>query len=420
MQAVPFGASDTPARDSERALKTSLEAALREAPDEAGARGLYFDLLQRLARTRTGLLTAWLPEVPTPLFLRCGTSDASSLHEVFGQGKYGFTPNHAPARILDLGAYVGYAAVYLANRFPGARIVCVEPVPANHRILLLNTLPYRDVVALNAAVWRSTGRLARTGVVSDRSSILAQTAESGLGTFSCYAVPDILRMQGWDRADYVKCSIEGAEKVVFADPGQDWIGGIDALAIETHDRPAPGWSAVAACFDAAQYRHARHGAVDVYVREVPRAVPPEARTILLAQATPELWTLKLENVASAPWGFFLFDERGLQLHPNAPNQLAARAIFTPRCAGQTRFSTELLLAGPPCEDVLFRVTIRRVADGAALLEAAQRVRHGAPVTWAERTPLLVGPHEVTLQTEMAPGTSSNGHAWARWIEPRLD
>ncbi|MBV9734592.1 MAG: FkbM family methyltransferase [Acidisphaera sp.] len=421
MQAVPAAPPHTPPmQDGEIRLKAGLEAALRGTPGDDATRRLYFSLLQRIAGARTGLLAVHLPELRAPLFLRCGTTDAASLHQVFAEGKYALAPNHAPAHILDLGAYVGYAAVFLASRHPAARILCVEPVPANHRLLLLNTLPYRGIATLNAAAWRSTGRLARTDLTGDWGSILAATGESGLGAFPCYSVADMLRIQGWERADTVKCSIQGSEKAVFADPAQDWISGIDALAVETHDRLVPDCSGtVAACFDPAQYAHTRQGAVDVWLRRSPRTGAPAPRAIALAQSDVGVGALRLENVAQAPWAFFLFDERGLQLHPNPPNRPPARAVFTQTCDGQSGFSADILLAGPPCDDVLFRVAIRRVADGAVLLDASRRVRQGAPLAWSERTPLLNGPHELTLQTEMAPEAVSNANAWARWIEPRL-
>ena len=44
-------------------------------------------------------------------------------------------------------------AALFANRFPDARIICLEPDDANVEILRLNIAPYPNLVALRAALW---------------------------------------------------------------------------------------------------------------------------------------------------------------------------------------------------------------------------------------------------------------------------
>jgi methylase of polypeptide subunit release factors len=140
------------------AAKHALEAALAAQPQDGGLRAQYFAQLETLARQHVGLCDARLPEYDHPLFFRAGTSDIANLLQIFRDGEYDFALHATPRRILDLGAYVGYAAVYLARRFPAAEIFCIEPSPSSFRMLLLNTLPYRAISHLNAAVWRHAGR----------------------------------------------------------------------------------------------------------------------------------------------------------------------------------------------------------------------------------------------------------------------
>src|SRR5579864_5680478 len=98
--------------------KYALEAALRREPDNPELRARYRDVLGRINRTMLGLETIVLPELMNPLYFRCGSSDLANFDQVFGQEEFSLTLPASPTRILDLGAYVGYAAVYLAHRFP--------------------------------------------------------------------------------------------------------------------------------------------------------------------------------------------------------------------------------------------------------------------------------------------------------------
>lgn len=412
----------TPVGERELGAKRALEDAMRSEPDNQNLRTLYFQKLDSIARSHVGLCEAFLPELPHALQLRCGTSDIENLVQIFLRQEYDFPlDGPTPTRILDLGAYVGYAAVFFANRFPDAQILCVEPVQASFRMLLLNTLPYRNTTHLNAAVWSHGGRLRIAGMHGgDWGYQLAEAAEGDQIAYRCLPVPEIVRMRGWNAADFVKCDIEGAEAALFADPAAEWIGKLDVLAIETHDRMVPNSAtAVAACFDADRFAHIRQGDLDVYQRRPNERPGARPRVIPLIHAGPGLSSMQVRDAPAEIYGFFLFEDRGCQLHPNPPGGPPAQLVFTIDCDGQNRFTSIVLHAGQPAEDVVFRVTIRRLSDGALLMDSARRVLPGAGAEWSEPTPKLIGRHTVTLETEMAPGASRNMNAWARWIDPRL-
>jgi len=415
-------AESDPAAEQGLAVKRALESAMRSEPDNALVRAIYFQQLERIARTHVGPCEVYLPELPHPLALRCGTSDIDNLAQIFLGREYDFPLDlPPPARILDIGAYVGYAAVALAIRFPQAQILCIEPVPASFRFLMLNTLPYRNIAHLNAGVGRNTGRLRVAAIHGgDWGHQLAEATDPEQGGYPSYTVDEILRMRGWDRAEFVKCDIEGGEAALFADASAGWIGRLDVLAIETHDHMAPNSANIVnACFDPSLFAHERHGELEVYQRRVegkPMALPP---VISLIHSGPGLRAMAVRNVTPEQWGFFLFDDRGCQLHPNAPGGPPAQLVFTLDCRGQNRFSSVIFHAGQPAEDIIFRVRIHRISDHAVMMDSARRVLAGVAGEWKEPTPKLVGRHEVILETEMAPGASRDMNAWARWIEPRL-
>ena len=402
--------------------KDALEAAMRSEPENQAVRTLYFQELRRLVRTHVGLCEARLPELPHPLTLRCGSTDIDNFEQIFLRGEYDFVLDlAAPPRILDLGSYVGFAAVFMANRFPDAQILCVEPVPSSFRILLLNTLAYRNISHLNAAAWRHNGRVQVAGIDGGHWDYQLADAEDGAqGEYRCFTVGEILRMRGWDRAEFVKCDIEDGEAALFADPSADWILGLDVLAVEIRDRTVPNSAvAVAACFDTARFTHARYQEFKIYQRRMEEQQLPKPPVIPLIHSGPGFSPIAVTDVPMTNSGFFLFDERGCQLRPKPPGEPPARIAFNVHCEGQNRFTTVVLHAGKQADDIIFRVRIRRLSDNAAIADSARRVLAGAGAEWAELIPLMHGLHEIVLETEMAEGASSNSSGLARWIDTRL-
>lgn len=434
------GDARAPAPDAQAVLplqrdllaKMELEAAMLASPADAKLRAGYFDLLFSFSALRTGLSHAVLPEIGHPLYFRCGSSDVANLAQVFRDGAQAFPMQATPLRILDLGAYVGYAAVFLARRFPQAELLCVEPTPDSFRLLCLNTMPYRRISRRRVAAWHHPARL---GVAAryygDWGTQLQDQLPEEQRRIEALDVPGLLREAGWDQVDLVKCDIEGAETAVFADPLASWLHRLDTVAIETHEAIAPGSAAVVeACFPGTLFRRTTHGETTVYERHVPfRALrTPPPRTLRLIHAEPGLFPFGLQDVSPAPWGFFSFDGTSCQLHPNAPGEAPARVVFPRTLDGQTRFACTLMHAGREACNLRFSVRVER-EDGSVAAAVERVVRPGISEELVLRMPGsagaggpwqgLFGRHRIILQVEVAPGGTHNHNAWARWIDPRL-
>jgi FkbM family methyltransferase len=402
--------------------KMEMETALLAAPHDRALRAAYFDRLARFAGSRTGLSHALLPELGHPLYFRCGSTDVANMAQVFRDEVYGMPLRATPLRILDLGAYAGYAAIYLARRFPYAAITCVEPTEASFRMLTLNTTPYRRITALNLAAWHHATRL---GVAAryngDWGTQLADLLPEAERTVPAHAVSDILRMVGWDQVDLIKCDIEGSERAVFADPNLPWLHRLDTLVIETHDYIAEGCvAAVAACFDPTLFERRSHGENEVFERHVPLRMLPQLprRELALVHNEPGLFPLALRDVSPQPWGFFTFDGNSCQLHPNQPGEKPARAVFARTLDSQTRFVATLHHAGHPAAAVVFTLRIER-EDGTVVVETERALVAQERMRFEQTFPPLIGRHRIILQTAMAPEAEHNFNAWARWLEPKL-
>jgi len=427
--AVPAPGADRPrapvvlsALQRELIGKMELEAAMVAAPYDQALRARYFGLLQQFAGMRSGLSHALLPELGHPVYFRCGSSDANNLAQIFRDNAYGFPLRATPARILDLGAYAGYAAIYLARRFPQAQVLCVEPGEDNFRLLTMNTAPYRRIRAIQAAAWHSTTRLGvGARYYGDWGTQLQDRGADAERTIQAYSVPDLLAMAGWRGAEFVKCDIEGSEAAVFADPHARWLELVDVLAVEIHERIQPGASeAVAACFDPAMFEHGRQGETDLFTRRTPlRALAhPPPRELHLINSEPGLFPFALKDVARAAWGFFTFDGDSCQLHPNPPGDRPAQAVFPRTLDGHRRFVATLHHAGYPSPAISFTFIVE-AENGSEVLRAEHALSSGEKTTLNVNLPGLSGRHRLILQTEMAPGSPHNFNAWARWLAPRV-
>ena len=401
--------------------KAELELALQASPAEAGLRAAYFDLLQQLGAGYVGFGHAVLPELGHPLYFRGATPDVLNLAQMFRDQVLEVPIAATPRRILVLGAYAGYAAVWLAQRHPLAEIACVEPMPVNLRLLALNIGPWPRIRMLGTAVWHSITRLAVGKRLSgDWAPSLHDRAEEEERLVQALPVANLLAALGWSQVDFVLCDAVGAEAAVFADPLTPWLRQLDVALVRTHPHLLPGVDqTVAACFPAAFYDHRRHGDYELFQRHVPlRAYPPAPPRLKLIPDEPGLTPLHLYDLEPVPWAFFVFDGKSCQLHPNMPGQPPARAVFPLHLAGQTRFSATLQHAGTSGSPVMFTLVLQ-LPDGSEVTRAERVVGVGEHVAWSVPLAAPTGAHHVVLQTAMAPESANNNNAWARWLEPTL-
>lgn len=175
--------------------------------------------------------------------LRKQTTDWPTYQQVFNAEEYAFEHEPAPRRILDLGANVGYSAIYYHRRFPQAQIIAVEPSAANAAAARANIAlagADRSITVVESAIWPSVTHLAITNPDANAWAFRVAEVEAGTpGSFPASTVPSLMRRFDWDRIDLVKIDIEAAERFLFA-RDTEWLARVEELVIELHDRFTPG------------------------------------------------------------------------------------------------------------------------------------------------------------------------------------
>jgi FkbM family methyltransferase len=180
-----------------------------------------------------------------PVSVRKGTSDGAVLAQCLIETQYDFDPNFEPKVILDLGANIGCAAVYFANRWPNAKIVSVEPVLDNFRMLVSNVRMYSNVVPIHAAINHADGDVVISVPGTDfwAASVRAKGKSDGNAhTVRGITIDTLLKENRLELIDIVKIDIEGSEVDVFSRGPLNWLMRTRLVVIELHDGLRSGCS----------------------------------------------------------------------------------------------------------------------------------------------------------------------------------
>lgn len=175
------------------------------------------------------------PGLAAPLRLRPRTSDISIFEAVFIEDEYGPLTGLNPKVVIDGGANVGISTVRLAQLFPDATIVAVEPDDANFAQLTANTRHLKNVIPVRAGLWHVSGRLAIENPGAEPWSLRCRPTDTDdPDGFDGMTIQGLLAANGLQHCDILKLDIEGAEHALFENAG-DWIGRVhQAVMLEVH------------------------------------------------------------------------------------------------------------------------------------------------------------------------------------------
>jgi FkbM family methyltransferase len=156
-------------------------------------------------------------------------------------------PNIRHPFIIDAGGYIGTAAIVLAEAYPNATVVSLEPSRANFALLKQNVSRHKNIVALNKALAsepgvmtlrnRGTGQWGFTIVPSPKDNPASEAIEQ----VECVTVEMLMREFGASGIGVLKLDIEGGERALFS-ADTEWIAKTEAICIELHDRIVDGCS----------------------------------------------------------------------------------------------------------------------------------------------------------------------------------
>lgn len=183
--------------------------------------------------------------------------------------------------VVDMGANIGLASLFLQARYPAARLVCVEPVRANTELIRVNAAQNGfDWIVERAAIagtsgtvtlhpnewWSSSTTTAgvaeyREGNPGRLEKVLAMPPEE----VEAVTVEQLMDRHGLDQVDILKLDVEGAEADVFAQD-TSWLERVRVLIVEIHDKYVDR-AAIESVLQRAGFEKqvGRHGPTDAFV-----------------------------------------------------------------------------------------------------------------------------------------------------------
>jgi FkbM family methyltransferase len=165
------------------------------------------------------VLGAYRTRRGVPYFIR-HVHDTGIFHEVFIPGEYEPPPAVArlisslgrPPRVLDLGGNIGLFAVWCRDRWPGARVVSVEPDPDNLELLRRTAGAGEGIDVVAACAGREDGSVRFVAGKFCESHVADSDSTEATIEVPCVDVFPMARS-----ADVVKMDIEGSEWEILAD-----------------------------------------------------------------------------------------------------------------------------------------------------------------------------------------------------------
>jgi FkbM family methyltransferase len=192
------------------------------------------------ARSQSPLIPVHLRGTPRPIVLRRHSSDFEVFRQVFFDQHYGRLPLRDPRVILDAGANVGLSALFFLRSYPRARVIALEPDPANYAVAARNLRGYRSrCTLLPAALWSHRGEvIVQRGVFGDGREWASCVRVDPAGTgprVAALTLRDIMKQFALEDIDLLKIDIEGAEAAVFSSDDLVPFDHVRCIAIELHD-----------------------------------------------------------------------------------------------------------------------------------------------------------------------------------------
>jgi FkbM family methyltransferase len=181
------------------------------------------------------------PGIRYPFRLRPDTSDIPTFYQVFLYREYDINFGN-PEVIIDGGANIGLFAILMKNKFPEARIICVEPDPENFELLKENLQYYDGIHVEQQGIWDKETRLFIHDKFNEGKWGMVVEESVELGTINAISISGIMDKYGFDQIDLVKLDIETSEKQVFSANFMSWLPKVNMLIVELHDKLEPGCS----------------------------------------------------------------------------------------------------------------------------------------------------------------------------------
>lgn len=195
-------------------------------------------IFQRLFIPKNHLVKISIPGYNHPVYVRNNPSDTQIFTQIFLREELKIALKKPPGTIIDGGANIGLATVYLKIRYPDAKIIAVEPDHSNFEMLLKNTRPFENIVCYNKGIWNSNTKLKIINKDAGNESFVLNAVdinEINTDTIDAITINSIVKDNNIKNIELLKLDIEGSERRVFEDNYLGWLSITDHMLVEIHN-----------------------------------------------------------------------------------------------------------------------------------------------------------------------------------------
>jgi FkbM family methyltransferase len=187
-----------------------------------------------------------IASVDREVTVRAQTTDVRCLEKIFLHQEYKPLFSIAPKVIVDGGANIGLSTLFFAREYPQAKIIAIEPELSNFTMLQKNCGHLPHVTLVRGAIWSKTTPLVIGNPSGEKWSFTVTNsstpATASATEVEAVTIPSLLHRLGETHIDLLKLDIEGAERDLFMNGAEAWIGAVSVIIIELHDWMQPGCS----------------------------------------------------------------------------------------------------------------------------------------------------------------------------------
>lgn len=185
---------------------------------------------QRLRPRHPARLYRLVTDTGLTLWYRRDRGDIQSIREILVDEIYRLPEGVRPTSLVDFGAHIGVATVWLCREYQISDVAAVEPHPDNFALLERNC---RDNDLKGHLVQAAVG--AASGEVLFSAPSHSNLGRTGTGDDVVESVGVDTLMRGLAFApDLVKIDIEGGEGELFTDDVIAWVDRVQAIVMEMH------------------------------------------------------------------------------------------------------------------------------------------------------------------------------------------